>query len=235
MKMLKALSHAEVKGRLRYVVVAMVLLLVLHPFLQNGFTQTIVLNVLVTVVCIAAIYAVSSNRTHLVIASVFAVPWFVTNWVSLVASDPSVVLLSVSTVSLTLFYAVTAAVILSFVLSAKEISGDILYGAVSVYLLIGGAFAMLYVSVETLAPGSFVPSADVTLAGTIDWSDLLYYSFTTLTTMGYGDIVPRSPHAKSLATLEAVVGVMYVATIIARLVGLHTAHAGQKKTDQGPC
>lgn len=231
MKRLKALSRGEVRGRLQYVVVAMVLLLVLYPFLENGFTQTIVLNVLVTVVCIAAVYAVSSNKTHLVLASVFAVPWFVTNWISLVAADPSLVLLTVSTVSLTLFYAVTAAVILSFVLSAKEISGDILYGAVSVYLLIGGAFSMLYVFVETLAPGSFVASADVIPARTIGWSDLLYYSFTTLTTMGYGDIVPSSPHAKSIATLEAVVGVMYVATIIARLVGLHTAHAGQKKDD----
>ncbi len=218
----------EMKGKLRYLTVSMALMLVLYPFLEGGITQTIILNILVSAICFSGVYAVSSSKKNLIIALALGVPWFATSWITLIIPSPSVILVSISTSFLMLFYAFTALMILLFVLKSEQISGDILYGAVSVYLLIGGAFSMIYVLIETLYPGSFSLDLTHSVNGAVDWADFLYYSFTTLTTMGYGDITPSTSHARSFAMLEALIGVMYLAIIIGRLVGLYIAHSIKK-------
>jgi hypothetical protein len=90
-------------------------------------------------------------------------------------------------------------------------------GAVAVYLLIGVIWAEAYDLVETIAPGALsVPAPHPPH----DVAHFVYYSFATLTTVGYGDVVAVHPAARSLATLEAVVGQLYSAILVARLVGL---------------
>ncbi len=92
-------------------------------------------------------------------------------------------------------------------------------GAVAVYLLFGLAWAEGYECVEAFAPGAFgLPAGEVPTAG---WfSPLLYFSFVTLTTLGYGDVLPVHPAARSLAMFEALMGQLYPAVLIARLVSL---------------
>ena len=101
----------------------------------------------------------------------------------------------------------------------KKVNGDTIKGGISVFFLIGTVWALLYSIVATLDPQAFSQSLE-----SIDLLDsMFYFSFTTLTTLGYGDITPVSDIARTLANLEAVVGMMYPAIYIARLVGLYTA------------
>src|SRR5206468_6429646 len=94
-----------------------------------------------------------------------------------------------------------------------------LYGAVTAYLLLGLTWGLAYALVERLHPGSFRSPVDTDgLAGPV----LMFFSFITLTSVGYGDIVPLGGHARSLAILEAITGQMYLAIFMARLVGLYT-------------
>jgi voltage-gated potassium channel Kch len=91
-------------------------------------------------------------------------------------------------------------------------------GAILLYLTIGLVFVALYTLVGAASPNAFnglTVTARVSLP-----SDLVYFSFTTLTTVGYGDIVPVHPVARSLSNLEAIVGQLYPATLLARLVSL---------------
>ena len=94
-------------------------------------------------------------------------------------------------------------------------------GAVALYLILGLLFAHLYGLLNALVPGSFanVPSG-LNVHAVFYRGDLLYFSFETLTTTGYGDIVPLHRVARSLATLEAVIGQLFPATLLARLVSL---------------
>ena len=95
---------------------------------------------------------------------------------------------------------------------------NLLLTAVTVYILLGGVFAVLFNLVETTAPGSFVDgSADRSLV----WQGMIYLSYTTLTTLGYGDVLAVSPWARSLLTFEAATGTLYIAIVIARLVGAY--------------
>jgi len=84
---------------------------------------------------------------------------------------------------------------------------------------------MIYVLIERLHPGSFFINPAYRTGTPIDGSDFLYYSYTTLTTLGYGDIVPVTSQARSVSIVEAIIGVMYLAIIISRLVGLYIVHS----------
>jgi hypothetical protein len=92
-------------------------------------------------------------------------------------------------------------------------------GAVAVYLNIAAAFALAYRVIDAMGPGRFGPA----VLGHHSIADLVYFSFTTLTTTGYGDIVPIDPFARALSNLESVIGQLFPATLLARLITLHLA------------
>lgn len=124
-----------------------------------------------------------------------------------------------------LFLAYVTGVLVWTILSDPSVTTDTLAGAVSAYLLIGITFGLAYMLVAHLIPGAFRDTIDASRQ--VNSTELTFFSFMTLTTVGYGDIVPRDPHARSLAMVEAVIGVMYPAVLIGRLVGLH----GRKRED----
>ena len=119
-----------------------------------------------------------------------------------------------------LFIGYTTTVILSYLFTEDEITGDVIMGGICVYFLIGLAWAFIFFTLELFQPGSFqMPQGQ----GTTDLSHFSYYSYVTLTTLGYGDFTPISAQARSLALLEAIMGQLYIAILVARLVGIHIA------------
>lgn len=118
------------------------------------------------------------------------------------------------------------------VFAQNAVLKDTLFGAVCVYVLLGLTWAYLYIFLESLQPGSFnlqLPADDA--FGALS-SDLLYYSYTTLTTLGYGDITPVTAQARSLAIVEQVVGVLYIAIMLARLVSMYRGYEAVAEKDQ---
>jgi voltage-gated potassium channel len=111
--------------------------------------------------------------------------------------------------------------VLRHVLADGPVNVDKLYAAVSAYLLIGLAFASVYEALAFWEPGSFSFRPD----HAHDADGLMYFSLVTLSTVGYGDVVPVLPQARVLAVLEAILGQLYLAVLMARLVGLHLSQA----------
>jgi hypothetical protein len=109
-----------------------------------------------------------------------------------------------------------AASALRFALRGGSVDAEHLYAALSVYVLAGLCFGYLYWAIERGWPGSFAESGG---AAGLPLSTAIYFSFVTIATLGYGDVVPKSEVARGLATLEAVGGQLYVAVLVARLVG----------------
>jgi hypothetical protein len=205
--------------------------LILKRALTYGGVGLIIVNILTSAIFAFGIYAVSYKRQTVIIGLALGLPWFILSWIDLLIaplSSLSLILALLSSVSLILFMAFTAIVILLFVLRASHVDEDLLYGAVAIYMLIGGTWAIMYTMLEELRFGSFAIAAAHDLDGVITWFDLLFYSFATLTTLGYGDIVPVTSQARALAVIEAIIGVMYLAIIISRLVGIFIATASSK-------
>jgi hypothetical protein len=111
------------------------------------------------------------------------------------------------------------------------VTGDIVSGALCVYLLIGLVWAFLFMLLESVHPGSFQLGAGATTAanpghpGPAYLSLFLYFSFVTLSTVGYGDILPLTGPARGLAALEGIIGQFYMAVLVARFVGLYIVHS----------
>ena len=122
------------------------------------------------------------------------------------------------------FMAFTTGVILWTIISATRVTHETLYGAVSVYLFVGITFGMAYAVVELLAPGSIRLTVETGRA--LAWQDFTFFSFITLTTVGYGDVVPVGG-VKALVMLEAVIGAMYPPILIGRLLTLYPSREGR--------
>ncbi len=198
--------------RFRPLLVSLLGLLLLYPFVED---RQLFIKGLTALVLLGAMYSVSRQKRVLLLASGLGVPALLARAVSLATAD--LVAHIVAGIADVLFFGFTTTVLLYHVLADREVTADTLYGAVCVYLLSGVLWSSLYGLIELIQPGSFSGGSGqgVTLP------DLLFFSFVTLTTLGYGDITPVTSPARSLAVLEAVFGVLYNALLIARLVGLY--------------
>jgi hypothetical protein len=117
----------------------------------------------------------------------------------------------------------TVWLVLLHLLTARRVNANTIYAALCVYLLMGLAWALWYGLLIVLDPGSFREANEVATLGQRTMASELYYSLVTLTTLGYGDIVPVTPAARMSAALEAVTGQIYIVILVARLVGLNVA------------
>lgn len=211
------------KDRFLFLLVSILLLLALQPFLAGFAGLSRLLNIFLTAVLISAVYAVSHKKQTAMIGLLLAVPMFLGMWSHELMFMPRLHLVSLGFGVLFMGYLIVQ--ILTYVFRARQISRDVIYGALVVYLLLGILWGFAYTLLEGLQPGSFkIPFGQVQEIREL----FLYYSFITLTTLGYGDITPLSVSANSLSLLEAVIGQLYLAVLVARLVGLHIAHSDRE-------
>ncbi len=145
----------------------------------------------------------------------------VTGGLYILDGDPQFLLkVILSLLLLTLLF--TATSVLNFVLDEGAVGIEHIFGAICAYILIAMAFGTLDFILELSQPGAFSGVHMEPHAGERPWGQFLYFSFTTLSTVGYGDIVPVTPRARSFAILEQLVAVFYVAILISRLTGMYT-------------
>ena len=114
-----------------------------------------------------------------------------------------------------------AAAALKVVVSSKRVDSEVIYAALSTYLLAGIFFGQLHLSVETYWPGSYTGPTDFNEVSAI------YFSFVTLATLGYGDFLPKSDMARGLVVFEVIGGQLYLAVMVARLIGLFPSAKGK--------
>ena len=128
---------------------------------------------------------------------------------------PSPILTGIRWVFLAAFFGLTAAGLFSYLRNSRAVAHAELYTAVNIYLLLGLLWAAIYLAIDAFSPGAIRMGS-----GPADrQTELLYFSLITLSTVGYGDIVPLSGTARILTALEGVTGVLYIATTVALLVG----------------
>jgi hypothetical protein len=119
------------------------------------------------------------------------------------------------------FFALIAVLVSRFAVTRPRVTTDTIFAALSGFYLIGVAWALLFIGVDHIQPGSF----SVPLVTDNGLSTGLYFSLVTLTTLGYGDIAPVLPLARALTTTEALMGQTYLVVLVARLVSLHSGES----------
>ena len=204
----------------RILLVALLFLALAHPFFPMQSFAHVVFLVAISAVLIAAVWAVSRHRGMLLAGLVLAAPAFIAAWLQHVIERRW--LSAVYLVLGALFLGFTAVVVLRQSLGGAAVTPDTIAGAICFYLLLGVIWALIYALVEIAHPGSFLDGGRPVGSGGGHSlvPELLYLSLATLSTLGYGDILPVTPQARMLAALEGIIGPLYLAVLIARLVGL---------------
>jgi hypothetical protein len=209
--------------RYSFLLLALALLFVVHTFVL-GVVGTWLYDALLTLVFLATFPLLFKRQGYLVAGVLLGVPTIVANWTGYALPGvPAQPLAVAFHLFAAVFLSLTVVAILQSVHEAKAVTFDSLAGAFGGYLIAGLIFSHLYTAVEWITPGSFRMPADLTaqLADAHQRRLLFnYFSFTTLTTVGYGDITPVTQPARSLTSLEAVVGQFYIAVVMAELIGL---------------
>jgi Ion channel len=198
--------------------IAIAVLFVSLPFIESLRSGPLIESILLTVVLVSAVLAIADRRRTVVIATALAFAALTGRWVHHFRPDlmpPELFL--IGGILFALFVIIH---LLRFVLTASEVDTEVLCASISAYLLLGLLWTFAYWLVAELIPDAFAfNGSDKSLAG----FNGFYFSFITLSTVGYGDITPVAKVARMLAAMEAVTGLLYVATLIARLVALQAA------------
>ena len=200
--------------------VALLFLALAHPFLPAESFGHGVFLVAISAVLITAVWVLSWRRGVLIAGLALAVPTFITAWVQHFIEFRW--LTAMYLVLGALFLGFTAVVVLRQTLRSATVTADTIAGAVCFYLLLGVIWALIFALLEIAHPGSFLDGGRaVGSAGHHSLvPELLYLSLVTLSTLGYGNILPVTPQARMLAALEGIIGPLYLAVLIAQLVGL---------------
>jgi hypothetical protein len=213
------------KDRFLYLLISIFLLIALAPLLQGFVGIQILMDIFLTSILISGIFAISDKKRHTITASLLALPMLISIWASRFLEIPLLDL--TKNLFGILFFAYTIIISLFFILKEREITRDVISGAIVVYLLIGVMWAFIFSILELLEPGSFsIAEGPIRESRSI----FFYYSFVTLTTLGYGDITPLTDPARSFSLLEAVIGQIYITVLIALLVGKYISQSMEKNS-----
>ncbi|MEJ2427722.1 MAG: potassium channel family protein [Deltaproteobacteria bacterium] len=225
-KTLLSISRICFKERFLGLLLFIIALIVVGPLIEEFVHLRILYDILWSAVLVSAIYAVSHKKRYIFVGVLLAVPMLVSIWSRNFVVDFSLEV--VGGLCGATFFIFAMIQILIFIYKQKEVTRDIIAGAAIVYLLMALAWSSIFAVVESLHPGSFsIPE----IGGISTGRSFLYYSFVTLTTLGYGDITPVTSLARSFCILEAVIGQLYLVVQVAWLVGVHVSQSMLKKSD----
>jgi len=205
------------KHRILFLLAGILNMIIGNPFLGDIFHYGIIPDLFFSVIFILGIYAISQKKRHIVIALVLVIPIFIGIWSSHIyqTEEPHVI----GQLFGALFFGFVIGILIKFIFNEKEITREVIFAAIVVYLLMAMMWTFAYIILEYFYPGSFSMPEGLSR----DTFQYLYFSFVTITTLGYGDIAPLTQKASSLVILEAVIGQMYLVIVVAWLVGMHVS------------
>jgi hypothetical protein len=205
------------RHRIVFLLVAILSFVIGSPFVDNLFIHGIMPDVLLSVIVIMGVYAISHEKKQTNIALALAVPMFISIWSFRIFKD--IELYVIGEFFGIFFVGFLISLLVKFILNHENVTKEVIAAAVVIYFLMAIMWSMVYLILDYLDPGSFSfpegPSRSV--------YQYLYFSFVTITTLGYGDVAPLTQKASSLVVLEAVFGQMYLVVVVAWLVGMHVS------------
>lgn len=201
--------------------IALVVLLVAMPFMEMVEIGPRIEAILMTLVLVSAVQAVGNRRWVLLWAGVLVSPAVLGKWLNHLW--PDLVSRQWFLASILVFVLFIIVQLLRFILTSPRVNAEVLCAGVSTYLLLGLLWAAAYELVANLVSGAFAFANATNPPQGMEEFTAIYFSFATLSTVGYGDITPVNNVARMLAALEAVTGSLFIGVLIARLVSLYSA------------
>jgi hypothetical protein len=241
-EVLKGLREDLRQKRHTALLVALVIAFAVRPLIGNEGVAPVIFSLALVLLLLVSLYTihidaligerhtlVAQRRRRTVVGWALAIVAIAERLIAFLSSDPRIFL--IGTLTWMVFLAFVTVSILRTVLRQKAVTGETISMAISVYLLFGFTWGLLYAAMFDVHPEAFNLGAQFsTPTAKPDYADLLptfvYFSLTTLSTIGFGDITPVGLQARYAAVAEAITGQFYLAILVARLVGLQMTQSG---------
>jgi hypothetical protein len=195
---------------------AQLLGVLLYPFMESSDVGRALFSVFGIAILGLVVLAVRSTPGLTWVVVLLGIPATMLLLIQAVTGDDH--LLPYSSALEALLYLYAAGALIAYMLADHVITRDELFAVGATFTLVAWAFAYAYTTCQAIEPGSF--TAAVNPDGDRTWVELLFLSFTTLSSTGLSDIIPVKPFARSLSMLEQIAGVAYIAMVVSRLIGL---------------
>jgi len=198
------------KSRFIYIILSIMIAILISPYIRHiGKTGHIFTTLLTVMIPLTSFYALIAERNRAIIILFLAAPFVVLDGMSMFFAHRYLMIAAISFGTILYFYIIV--LLVNNLLSYRVVTADLIFCAISTYLMVGVMWSGIYMVLEGIYPGSF--------SGISEAGDLLYFSFVILITVGFGDITPHSIMSKRLVVFEAATGCIYLAVIIAMIVG----------------
>jgi voltage-gated potassium channel len=211
-----------------HLLIALSLLLVTMPFIDQLPQGKMIESGLLTLVYLFGVMAVGGRRRTLIIAILLMTPALIGRWIDHVHAEPGV--RGFTAFAAIIFTTFLMLHLFRFILLAPRVNSEVVCAGISGYLILGILWAMIFLLIDKVDPDAFNIGSSPASAS-MDSFDAMCFSFGTLSTLGYGNITPVSRPARMLPTIEAVIGMFYVAILISRLVALYSGKEPAKPTN----
>ena len=204
------------ENRFLFLLILFFLTLLVGSFIHDYLKLRYIFDLAISAIFIFAIYAIAEKIHQLITTICLAVPMFVSLWTKYFTDLET--LSVVGEICGIFFFGYSIYCIANYLLKQREIDRETIFAALVIYMLMAFMWARAYSLLEVLDPGSFgLPEGNVFENRVV----YLYYSFVTITTLGYGDITPLTDKASGLAIVEAIIGQFYLVVLVAWLVGMY--------------
>jgi hypothetical protein len=212
-----------------YYLGALLLMMALSPFIEVFKHGVLAESLLMCVVLLSAVLGMDARRSRTLVGIVLAAPAIIGRWMNY--WYPGFVPPEIVFGCGILFIAYIVWNLILFILRSPRVDSEVLCAGIAGYITLGWLWALIYVLVDRLIPGAFgFGSGDLQM---MKGFNSIYFSFSTISTMGYGDIVPVASVARMLAVMEAMAGVFYMTILIARLVALYSTGNSDSRVKTG--
>jgi voltage-gated potassium channel len=218
---MKNLIQRLINSNYSILLILLFLLFICRPYNYGGIYDGIWKSTLMGTLIIS-IFTCNHTKKIRNIVSIIAIPTFIITWINLYIDTP-IVFIPFIILSFSFMLISTVSIVYDVILNPK-VTFETLRGVVCAFFLIGFMFAYLYLFVEVANPGSFIIRGEVipTYPHVRYFSEMLYYSFNTLLTIGSGEIIPHIEWGQTVVVLEVIVGQFYMAILVARIVAVYT-------------
>jgi voltage-gated potassium channel len=207
-------------------------LLLFVPTLATTEWLTTVSRLLFSLTMASCLYLAALNRTELIIGTIIFVPTILTKWMLAPVLSADTQLLSYCVLQV-IFLCYIMRLVYLRLLSVRTVNQEVIYASIVLYLLFGICLTLIYYAILILEPSAFGGKIVLDTSDALSVSevlqDLIYFSLVTQTTLGYGDLSPTLDSARIIATFQAILGQLYIAVVVARLVGIAIATADNKE------
>lgn len=198
---------------------AQLIVVLAYPFLDGSTAGRAVVGVVQMAVVLIAVWAVRRTPALNWVAALLGGPAMLLTVVEAILPDAEAVVLASAAFHAPFYFFVSYAMI-RYLFLDDEVTRDELFATGAAFTVVAWGFAYVYAAAQVIWPGSFVGYSSPDGSDPLAWFELLYLSFTTLTSVGLSDVYPVIDHARSLVMIEQAAGVFYVALVVARLIGL---------------